>query len=97
MTDWKRWHKRAIAESVQQIYGAERWIKTATGVIRHDDLPGLALPGQSVRRVHRVAVALGSEGKVPIRFGDFGKGFVHVFDERSLAIIMDELNACART
>lgn len=91
-TPWSRWRKRAIEASVRQIYGAERRIKTAREVIRKDGTAGLSFPEVSVRRVHRVAVALGSKGKVPILFGDFGKGFVHVFDETSLVLIMNELD-----
>lgn len=87
-----RWTKRAIEESVKQIYGAERWIKGATHVIRADGTQGLPFPEPAVRRVHRVAVALGGNGKVWKSFGDFGKGFVHVFDERSLSGVMTELN-----
>jgi hypothetical protein len=91
-TTWSRWRKRAIEASVRQIYGAERRIKTAREVIRKDGTAGLLFPEVSVRRVHRVAVALGSKGKGPISFGDFGKGFVHVFDETSLVLIMNELD-----
>lgn len=87
-----RWSKRAIEESVKQIYGAERWINSATHVIRSDGKQGLPFPNPAVRRVHRVAVALGGKGKVWKSFGDFGKGFVHVFDERSLEIVMTELD-----
>jgi hypothetical protein len=92
ITDWGRWQKRAIAASARQIYGAERWIKTAPQIIRKDGTPGLLFPKEATRRMHRVAVALGSQGKIPIQFGDFGKGFVHVFDETSLALIMHELD-----
>lgn len=91
-TDWRRWQRRAITSSCEQIHGAERWLKGARMVIRHDGSPGLPLPPTSERRIHRVAVALGSQGKVPIQFGDFGKGFVHVFDEASLMIILTELD-----
>lgn len=91
-TDWMRWRNRAIDASVRQVYGAERWIKTAQLVTRKDGTPGLPFPKEATRRVHRVAVALGSQGKVPIEFGDFGKGFVHVFDETSLTLIMNELD-----
>lgn len=87
-----RWSKRAIEESVKQIYGAERWINSTTYVIRSDGKQGLPFPEPAVRRVHRVAVALGGKGKVWKSFGDFGKGFVHVFDERSLEIVMNELD-----
>jgi len=87
-----RWFKRAIEESVKQIYGAERWINSTTHAIRNDGKQGLPFPKPAVRRVHRVAVALGGKGKVWKSFGDFGKGFVHVFDERSLEIVMNELD-----
>lgn len=90
--DWSRWRKKAIKDSCKQIYGAERWIKSATHVIRKDGLPGLPFPRPSECRVHRIAVALGGQGQVPISFGDFGKGFIHVFDERSFAIVLQELN-----
>jgi hypothetical protein len=39
-----------------------------------------------------VAVALGGKGKTPLYFGDFGKGFIHVFDEVSLEVVMKELD-----
>ena len=91
-TDWKRWHKRAIDASINQIYGAERWIKGASHIIRSDGSIGIKLPAQDVRRVHRIAIALGNQGKAPIKFGNLGKGFVHVFDKISLSIIMGELD-----
>jgi len=91
-TDWKRWRKRAIDASVKQIYGADKWIEEASHVIRNDGSVAIELPEKKVRRVHRIAVALGDEGKAPIKFGDFGKGFVHVFDKISLEIIMGELD-----
>lgn len=90
--DWKRWRKRAIDDSAKQIYGAERWIEGASHVIRSDGTIGIRLPEKQNRRIHRVAIALGNQGKSPIAFGDFGKGFVHVFDKVSLNIVMDELD-----
>jgi len=90
--NWSRWRKRAIEESCKQIYGAERWISNSTNVITKEGKMGLLFPHVSCRRIHRVAIAIGSKGKVPIQFGDFGKGFVHVFDEISLNIIMKELD-----
>jgi len=91
-TNWKRWRKRAIDESAKQIYGAERWLKSAKHVIKSDGTIGLPLPAEKLRRLHRVAVSLGGKGKAPIRFGDLGKGFVHVFDEASLEIVFRELD-----
>ena len=89
---WERWRKKAIDASCKQIYGAQRWMSSAANVITKDGEEGLALPEPPRRRIHRVAVALGSEGKVPLAFGDFGKGFVHVFDEWSLDVVMNELD-----
>lgn len=91
-TDWARWRKRAIESSVKQIYGAERWIEKASHVVRSDNSEGLAFPDPRNRRIHRIAVALGGEGKMPVQFGDFGNGFVHVFDDISFQIIMSELD-----
>jgi len=91
-TDWDRWRRRAIAASAKQIYGAERALKARSHVTTKDGRKGLPLPAPEVRRVHRLAIALGSEGKVPLEYGDFGKGFVHVLDERSFAIILGELD-----
>ena len=90
--DWQRWRKKAIDESCKQIYGAERWISTATNIITQAGEVGLPFPDVLSRRIHRVAIALGSQGKVPFYFGDFDKGFVHVFDEVSLDIVMNELD-----
>lgn len=89
---WERWRKKAIEESCNQIYGAERWIASNPNVITTGGRIGLPFPEVSSRRVHKVAVALGSQGKVPMYFGDFGKGFIHVLDEESLNILMEELD-----
>lgn len=91
-TDLSRWQNRAINSSCKQIYGAERWTKTADYVIKNDKTKGVRLPEGSQRRVLRVAVALGGDNKVFLRYGDFGKGFVHVFDELSFNIILRELD-----
>jgi hypothetical protein len=89
---WQRWRKRAIEASADQISGAERWLDSATAVIRSDGSMGFLLPNKVERRVHRIAVAFGSEGKAPIEFGNFGKGFVHVLDEISFSVILRELD-----
>jgi len=90
--DWNRWRKRAIDASVRQIYGAERWLESSSQVIRNDGSPGIRLPSREARTVHRVAIALGDQGKATISFGDFGKGFVHVLDRISLDVVMGELD-----
>jgi len=88
----KRWERKAIEESTNQIYGAERILKQSTYVIKNNGETGLQIPDSSRLRIHRIAVAFGSEGSVIIPSGDFGKGFVHVFDEEALELIMRELD-----
>ena len=87
-----RWRRRAIEESVGQLYGADRILKTLTMVIKSDSTPGIELPPPQVRRIHLVAVALGSDGSLGLPYGDFGKGFVHVLDESSTDILLSELD-----
>src|ERR1700730_15941958 len=55
----ERWNRKAIDESAKQIYGPERWVATASHVIRSNGLPGFRLPSPEVRRIHRIAVAFG--------------------------------------
>jgi len=80
----KEWTLRAVERSVNQICSADRWIKSATHVIRKDGTCGLPLPEPGVQRIHRVVVAFGGDAKAWEFYGDFGKGFMHVVDERSL-------------
>lgn len=89
---YDRWLRKAVDGSVKQIYGAERSLVTAPHVIRKDGTPGLALPALALRKTHRIAVAFGSGGEVPITSGDFGKGFVHVMDEHSFFQLLTELD-----
>jgi len=90
----ERWRRKAIGESFKQIYGAERYINNSDmkNVITKDGETGLPLPGPSVRKIHRVAVALGSGGKIEYLSENFGKGYVHIFDDSSIETIMTELD-----
>jgi len=90
--DHERWTRKAVEASTDQIYGAERWLVTAPRVIRSDGSAGLELPPNDLRKVHRIAVAFGSRGKVNIGSGDFGKGYVHVMTEESFQDILVELD-----
>ena len=90
--DWDRWIRNAINESAKQIYGAERLIESTSHVIRKNGKEGLVFPTPEQRRIHRVAVALGGRGEVPIHSGELGKGFVHVFTEASFKTILEELD-----
>jgi len=90
--DIERWERRAIGASTRQIYGAERSIRAATHIIRSDGTQGLSLPPQSDIQIHRIAVSLGSGGIAPVASRDYGKGFVHVFDETAFSTILGELD-----
>jgi hypothetical protein len=88
----KRWSRKAIHNSVKQIYGAERNLTKTQYVTRSDGTEGLSIPAPNVRIIHRISVSLGGKGAIPIPSGDFGKGFVHVWDEIFLGVVMKELD-----
>lgn len=83
--------KVALEKSFSQIWGAERWLKT-TDCVERADGRFISLPEQSSRQYHRIAVALGGQGKVPIKWGDVGNGFVHVCTEYSMAALFQALD-----
>jgi SEC-C motif len=126
--DWSRWFRRAVQKSADQVWGAERWIKSYPDRLYLDrvctqpfpiDLPDLAKA-----KFHRIVVAhdassrcrkdLGGSGSLMIEPGVVGaqhyasikdggkpftvgqidpaKGFVHVFDDTGLGIVMDALD-----
>jgi hypothetical protein len=89
---WERWKKKAIDESMSQIAGAERWLATVDHVERANGRI-VQLPPQDGRQYHRIAVALGANGEVPVEWGDKGKGFIHLCDERSLEAIFASLDS----
>ena len=88
---YKRWGKSAIEKSANQIWGAERWLES-TNSIEQSDGRTITLPEQGNRRYHRIAVALGGKGKVPLQWGELGHGFVHVCDEYSIDIFFTALD-----
>jgi hypothetical protein len=126
--DWKRWFKRAIHKSAEQIWGAERWIKTHPQRLFLDSactqpFP-IDLPSPSEAKFHRILVAHGAskrckdtlggsgsliiaphvlgdmhyasneDGGIPFAIGqiDPTKGYIHVFDDTTLAIVMRTLD-----
>jgi hypothetical protein len=90
-TGWKRWTSSAVDKSVQQIWGAERWLRSAD-TFQREDRREITLPPREERKFHRIAVSLGSRGQVPLEWGTFGNGFVHLFDEGSLVAAFGELD-----
>jgi hypothetical protein len=90
--DIDRWIRKAIVSSVDQIYGAERIIGLKEEIYLSDKVTKIKLPEKGIRNVYRVAVAFGRGEIFPCKYGDFGKGFVHVFDEKSIQIVLKELD-----
>ena len=71
--DWKRWWRRAVAESVKQILGAERWLRQFPQRIfadrRCSKRLDVDIPDPSVIRIHRVIVALNARARCQRYFG----------------------------
>ncbi len=87
----KRWSKAAIEKSVNQIWGAERWIKN-TNIIERKDGRKITLPDHDDRHYYRIMVALGGKGKVWLQWGELDHGFVHICDEYSIEVFFTALD-----
>lgn len=87
-----RWKKKAIENSIKQVFTAERWLKSKTYVTRKDGSRGIDLPDAHSRKVHRIAVAFGSRGEVPISSHKSDKGYVHVMTDSSFSDVLTELD-----
>lgn len=89
---YERWVKKAIHDSVDQIYGAERFLETVDEIFLKDKKAKIKLPPKESRIIHRIAIAFGSADDFPFPNGNFGKGIVSVFDEKSTFTILNELD-----
>ncbi len=90
-TGWERWEKAAIVKSASQIWGAERWLQTVDQIVRHDGRR-ISLSAKTERKYHRISVSLGGKGRVFIKWGNLGNGFVHVCDEHSVGVVFSALD-----
>jgi len=91
-TDFNRWIERAIDASIKQVYGAERFIENTDKVFLKNRKTEIEISKDIDWKIHRIAVVFGRGEKFPLRYGNFGKGFVHVFDEKSVQIVLNELD-----
>jgi hypothetical protein len=71
---WSRWYRRAIKKSVDQIRGAERWLRDFPERVFIDAactrrLP-IELPPIATRRVHGIAIVRGAREACRKHFGD---------------------------
>lgn len=88
----KRWVRRAIDASIDQLRGARRIVETMDHVIRSDGSLGVRLPVDADRVVHLIAVAAGGKREVPFGGGVSNGHYVHVIDEIALREILTELD-----
>ena len=89
---YKRWVKKAITESISQIFGAEKYLSKVDTVSLKNSTYTITLPPKEERIIHRVAIALGSKDYYPLPMGHFEEGYVNVFDEKSTTILLKELD-----
>lgn len=92
LLQYDRWVKKAIHDSIDQIHGAERYLDTVDEVLLKNKKTKVKLPDKDNRIIHRVAIAFGSPENFPLPTGEFDKGYVHVFDEKSTSTILTELD-----
>ncbi|WP_228438629.1 hypothetical protein [Chryseobacterium pennae] len=90
--NYERWVRKAIDDSVKQIYGAEKYIQSSDEITLKDYSTKIPLSPKDNRKIYRVAIAFRGNPNFPLPMGDFGKGFVSVFDEKSTTIILNELD-----
>lgn len=71
--DWSRWYRKAITKSIEQVRGAERWLREHPQRVFLDgrcELPlHVSLPPPERMRIHRVVVALGAGDRCRKFFG----------------------------
>lgn len=71
--DWSRWFKKAVKKSVDQVWGAERWIRNhpdrlfVDRACKHEFPIDLPAPDEAV--VHRIVVAHDSSDRCRRAFG----------------------------
>jgi hypothetical protein len=124
-TDWRRWYKKAIKKSADQLFGAHRWIREFPTKLFQDrgcKVPfPIDLSHVAQCRFHLVVVATGAKDRCRECLGGSGslvicpeiladrhvdadcepfyvglvdstKQYVHVFDDVTLDIILNELD-----
>ncbi len=79
--DWSRWYRSAVLKSVDQLFGAERWLDVPQRLFLNarctQPFP-IPLPPKGNRRVHLVVVARGA-GEACKKFFSGGTGSLMVF------------------
>lgn len=88
--DHNRWNTRAIEDSVKQLNGAERYLKTVSSFKLKGSEEEIALPIE--KNFFKIALAIGGRGKFPIPESIRNNGYVNIMDEVSFHSITLELD-----
>ena len=85
--DWKRWYKRSIEQSAEQIFGAERWLREHPDRIYTDRscTKKIPIPVRQDTRFHRVVVALNASTRCKQYFGNSGSGSLAIMSSLQAA------------
>lgn len=78
--DWSRWFRRAIKDSANQIWGAERWIKNFPNRLFIDKKCKIKLPfdlSNSNIKFHLIVVAHGASERCKTELGGSGSLIIH--------------------
>jgi hypothetical protein len=92
LVGFNRWLSRAINKSINQIYGAENFINSESEILLKDGATTIKVPPITKRNIYRIAIAFGGKERFPLVAQNFGKGFIHVFNEESISVIASELD-----
>lgn len=88
--DYSRWNKRAIEDSLKQLNGAERFLKSVSSFKLKDSKEEIELPKE--KSFYKIALAIGGKGKFPIPESIRNNGYVNIMDETAFHSIISELD-----
>ncbi len=89
---YERWMKKAVDSSLNQIFGAERFLNNVEDIKLKNRKTVVKLPPKGNRVIYRIAIAFGSKYDFPLPMGYDKRGFTHVFDEKSTEVLINELD-----
>jgi hypothetical protein len=88
--DYNRWNTRAIEDSVKQLNGAERFLKSVSSFKLKGSEEEIELSIE--KNFYKIALAIGGRGKFPIPESIRNNGYVNIMDEVSFHSITLELD-----
>lgn len=88
--DYSRWNKRAVEDSLKQLNGAERFLKTVYSFKLKGSEEKIELPSE--KNFYKIALAIGGRGKFPIPESIENNGYVNIMDEVAFHTVISELD-----